>query len=66
LSRGVTPPLEDSAFTYGFNGDYLKTVGEYWLKEYNWKASGEKILNKMGKHFKTRQRENAIIRSKKY
>ena len=24
LERGVTPPLEDAAFNYGFNGDYLR------------------------------------------
>ena len=29
-------------------------VGEYWLKKYDWKASGEKTLNNMGSHFKTR------------
>ena len=29
-------------------------VGEYWLKKYDWKKSGEKTLNNMGSHFKTR------------
>ena len=24
LERGITPPLEDAGFTYGFNGDYLR------------------------------------------
>ena len=24
LERGVTPPLEGAAFSYGFNGDYLR------------------------------------------
>ena len=27
-------------------------VGEYWLKKYSWKSSGEKALNNMGNHFK--------------
>ena len=50
----MTPPLENSAFTYGFNGDFLKTVGDYWLKKYDWNKSGGKKLEAMGKHFKTR------------
>ena len=29
-------------------------VGEHWLKKYDWRASGEKTLNNMGSHFKTR------------
>ena len=24
LERGITPPLEDAGFAYGFNGDYLR------------------------------------------
>ena len=24
LERGITPPLENAGFTYGFNGDYLR------------------------------------------
>lgn len=40
----LSPPLEDSAFTYGFNTDYLPSVGQYWLRKYDWKSQ-EKMLN---------------------
>ncbi|GFX05904.1 epoxide hydrolase 1 [Trichonephila clavipes] len=46
------PSLEDSKFEYGFNSDYLKSVIEYWGKEYNWRKQEEQ-LNKFS-HFKTR------------
>ncbi len=49
----MTPPLEGAAFTYGFNSDFLREVGDYWLNDYDWKASGERRLNAMGEHFIT-------------
>ena len=47
----VTEPLEGVGFDYGFNGNYLKEVGQYWLKKYDWRR-GEKRLNAF-EHFKT-------------
>lgn len=44
-------PLEDAGFTYGFSQTYLKTVGEYWLKKFDF-AKSEKLLNSMPQ-FKT-------------
>lgn len=43
LSR-LPPPLEGVAFEYGFNNNYLKTVGEYWMTKYDWRKH-EKALN---------------------
>ena len=51
LSR-LIGPLEDQAnFQYGFNTDYLRDVGAYWLKDYDW-AVQEKKLNQLN-HFRT-------------
>jgi len=47
----LTPPLEGIGFQYGFNTEYLKKVGQYWLDKYDWRAR-EKALNKYP-HFKT-------------
>ena len=45
-------PLENSAFEYGMNIDYLiNTIAPYWLNEYNWKKQ-QKMLNLMPQ-FKT-------------
>ena len=46
-------PLEDSAFEYGFNIDYLvNEIGPYWLNKYDWKTQ-EKMLNTILPQFKT-------------
>ncbi|CAL8103891.1 unnamed protein product [Orchesella dallaii] len=50
-SDRLVAPLEGVGFEYGFNSKYLKTVGQYWLTKYDWKAR-EKLLNKYP-HFKT-------------
>ncbi len=47
----LAPPLEGAAFNYGFNSDYLKTVGKYWLEKYDWRRE-ESALNSVP-HFKT-------------
>lgn len=44
-SNRLVPPLEGVGFEYGFNTNFLKKVGEYWLNKYDWKAR-EKLLNK--------------------
>ncbi|XP_072172243.1 epoxide hydrolase 1-like [Diadema setosum] len=36
--------LEDSAFHYGFNSDFMKQVQRYWLEKYSWRDA-EKTLN---------------------
>ncbi len=48
----LAPPLEDVGFNYGFNTDYLKEVGDYWLKKYDWRKA-ERGLNRFPS-FKTR------------
>lgn len=46
LKTSHPSPLEDTAFTYGFNSNYLtSTVADYWLNKYDWRAQ-EKMLNK--------------------
>jgi len=46
-------PLENSAFEYGMNIDYLiNTVAPYWLNTYNWKKQ-EKMLNQIMPQYKT-------------
>lgn len=45
-------PLENAAFTYGFNNDYLtSTLADYWINKYDWKSQ-EKTLNQFPQ-FKT-------------
>merc|ERR1711974_73822 len=45
--------LEDSAFEYGFNPDYLMTVvAPYWLEVFDWKKQEAK-LNEILPQFKT-------------
>lgn len=43
-SNRLTEPLEGIGFEYGFNTNFLKKVGQYWLDKYDWKAR-EKLLN---------------------
>ncbi|XP_054157402.1 epoxide hydrolase 1-like [Oppia nitens] len=50
-SARYVQPLSDSQFSYGFNGDYLKQVVDYWLTKFDWRKQ-EKELNKFN-HFKT-------------
>nr|ALD49737.1 Juvenile hormone epoxide hydrolase protein [Nilaparvata lugens] len=50
-SRELTPPLHDSAFTYGFNSNKLKSVIHFWRNKYNWRQR-EKYLNSLPQ-FKT-------------
>lgn len=51
-SNRLVPPLEGVGFEYGFNSNYLKKVGQYWLDKYDWRAR-EKLLNKYPQ-FKTK------------
>jgi hypothetical protein len=51
-SNRFAPPLEGIGFEYGFNSDFVKEVGQYWLDKYEWKAR-EKLLNQYP-HFKTK------------
>ncbi|XP_054156467.1 epoxide hydrolase 1-like [Oppia nitens] len=51
-STRFVKPLPDSQFNYGFNGDYLKQVVDYWLTKFDWRKQ-EKELNKYN-HFKTK------------
>ncbi|CAG7836555.1 unnamed protein product [Allacma fusca] len=41
----LTEPIAGQGFQYGFNSNYLKKVGDYWLNKYDWRAR-EKLLNK--------------------
>nr|Q25489.1 RecName: Full=Juvenile hormone epoxide hydrolase; Short=JHEH; AltName: Full=Juvenile hormone-specific epoxide hydrolase [Manduca sexta]AAC47018.1 juvenile hormone epoxide hydrolase [Manduca sexta]prf//2210235A epoxide hydrolase [Manduca sexta] len=50
--RPFTKPLEGINSEYGMNTEYLETVLEYWLNEYNFKKRAE-LLNKFP-HYKTR------------
>ncbi|XP_020776658.1 epoxide hydrolase 1 [Boleophthalmus pectinirostris] len=45
-------PLEDSAFHYGFNTNYLKKVVSYWRHQFDWKKQVD-MLNKYP-HYKTK------------
>ena len=46
-------PLEDSAFEYGFNIDYLMNeVAPYWLQKFDWKKH-ERNLNMIMPQFTT-------------
>ncbi|XP_050077699.1 juvenile hormone epoxide hydrolase 1-like [Anopheles maculipalpis] len=49
----LTPPLEDTAFQYGFNSDRLQEIVEYWRTDYldRWDER-EAYLNRFT-HFKT-------------
>ncbi|KAI8423871.1 hypothetical protein MSG28_012872 [Choristoneura fumiferana] len=49
--RSWTPPLEDAAFTYGFNSDHINSWLDYWKDEYNFKER-EQFLNQFPQ-FKT-------------
>ena len=40
----LVPPLQDSAFHYGFNTHHLAQLAEYWSQSYDWRAE-ERILN---------------------
>ena len=52
-SVGVKP-LEDSAFEYGFNSDYLTSeIANYWMKNFDW-GKQEKMLNHLMPQFKTK------------
>ncbi|XP_060100495.1 epoxide hydrolase 1-like [Heteronotia binoei] len=46
-----TPPLEGSAFNYGFNSNYLQRVISYWRNQFDWQKQ-VKILNQYP-HYKT-------------
>jgi len=50
LQRLVSP-LEGANFEYGFNSNYLKDIGKYWLDSYDWRRE-EARLNSLP-HFKT-------------
>ncbi|KAJ8708736.1 hypothetical protein PYW08_010118 [Mythimna loreyi] len=43
--RTFTPPLENAAFTYGFNTHFLTQVLDFWQNSYNFKER-EQFLNK--------------------
>ncbi|XP_026738003.1 juvenile hormone epoxide hydrolase-like [Trichoplusia ni] len=49
--RPVTPPLEGSNFTYGFNTNNLENWVNYWADSYNFTAR-EEFMNQFP-HFKT-------------
>ncbi|XP_075986280.1 juvenile hormone epoxide hydrolase-like [Anticarsia gemmatalis] len=49
--RKLTPPLKDSAFTYGFNSDQLPDWMNYWANTYNF-AERVQYLNQYT-HYKT-------------
>lgn len=44
-------PIVGTNFNFGFNGDYLKKLVDYWLNKYDWKSQ-ETYLNQYN-HFKT-------------
>ncbi|XP_058124659.1 juvenile hormone epoxide hydrolase 1-like [Anopheles ziemanni] len=50
----LTPPLDGTAFEYGFNTDRLKDVVSYWRTSYldKWSSGRQKFLNKFP-HFHT-------------
>lgn len=50
----LTPPLEETAFEYGFNTDRLKQVLSYWRTTYldKWATGRQKFLNQFP-HFRT-------------
>jgi len=50
--KRVVPPLKNSGFNFGFNSDYLKSLGEYWSQSYDW-ATQEKLINSFPQ-YKTR------------
>lgn len=43
-TRSFTPPLEGIQQQYGFNTNTLKTIVNYWIKNYNWRQR-EQFLN---------------------
>ncbi|XP_052865139.1 juvenile hormone epoxide hydrolase 1-like [Anopheles cruzii] len=50
----LTPPLEDTAFEYGFNSERLQAIVQYWRTDYldRW-SERETYLNKF-QHYKTK------------
>ena len=42
--RRLARPLEDAAFRYGFNSEYLREVAAYWNNTYSWRQQ-EALLN---------------------
>lgn len=44
-TRKSAAPLEGIGFEYGFNGDFLEEVRQYWLEKYDWRAE-ERRLNR--------------------
>ena len=48
----IVSPLKDSGFNFGFNSDYLRSLSQYWSKNYDW-ASQEKFINSFPQ-YKTR------------
>jgi hypothetical protein len=36
-TRELQPPLEGVGFQYGMNTDYLKSLLDYWRKDYKWR-----------------------------
>ncbi|KAK4299620.1 hypothetical protein Pmani_028121 [Petrolisthes manimaculis] len=51
LPLRLTPALEGTNFTYGFNSDTLSRIITYWIKNYDWRKRETK-LNKYP-HYKT-------------
>ncbi|KAK3876971.1 hypothetical protein Pcinc_018280 [Petrolisthes cinctipes] len=45
LPLRLTPALEGTNFTYGFNSDTLSRIVTYWTKKYDWRKR-EALLNK--------------------
>jgi len=44
LQTNHREPLEDAAFTYGFNSHYLtNTIAKYWSEKYDWRAQVERF-----------------------
>jgi len=50
--KRIVSPLKDSGFNFGFNSDYLRSLSQYWSKNYDW-ASQEKFINSFPQ-YKTR------------
>ncbi|XP_071517142.1 juvenile hormone epoxide hydrolase 1-like [Panulirus ornatus] len=52
LPLRLTPPLEDSKFTYGMNSEALQKIIHYWRHDYDWRKREAKL--NLYPHFKTR------------